>query len=133
MFPPLDLLLDAICSIETHLRPSFCTHLEAHSTTLLPLEAHVGLILSHFCLILASFRSHAGLTFGAMCVRAGGEPVKMMLCVNQETYRDGKAAKMRPGKVAAQCGHATLGCYVSASHLPLPVIYGETLIDCLRV
>ena len=33
-----------------------------------------------------------------------GEPVKMMLCVNQEVYRDGKKTKMRPGKVAAQCG-----------------------------
>ena len=37
-----------------------------------------------------------------------GEPVKMMLCVNQEVYRDGKKTKMRPGKVAAQCGESVL-------------------------
>ena len=47
-----------------------------------------------------------------------GEPVKMMLCVNQEVYRDGKKTKMRPGKVAAQCGHATLGCYLAAERYP---------------
>ncbi len=48
----------------------------------------------------------------------GGEPAKMMLVINQEVYRDGKPTKMRPGKVAAQCGHATLGCYLAAARSP---------------
>ena len=43
-----------------------------------------------------------------------GEIYKMMLIVNMEMYRNGKATKMRPGKVAAQCGHATLGCFKRA-------------------
>ena len=37
---------------------------------------------------------------------------KMILCVNQEL-------KMGKGKVAAQCGHAAVGCYKKASkHCP---------------
>ena len=38
----------------------------------------------------------------------------MMLIVNMELFRNGKATKMKPGKVAAQCGHATLGCFKRA-------------------
>lgn len=42
-------------------------------------------------------------------------PFKMVLCVNQELYdEDGKATKMKPGKTAAQCCHATLGAYKRA-------------------
>jgi peptidyl-tRNA hydrolase, PTH2 family len=55
------------------------------------------------------------------------EPVKMMLCVNQEVYRDGKKTKMKPGKVAAQCGHACLGCYLVAERCPEASRQGEAL------
>jgi PTH2 family peptidyl-tRNA hydrolase len=46
---------------------------------------------------------------------AAHAPFKMLLCVNQELFREnGKPTKMKPGKVAAQCCHAVLGAYKRA-------------------
>mmetsp|Transcript_4270 Transcript_4270/g.6035 ORF Transcript_4270/g.6035 Transcript_4270/m.6035 type:complete len:190 (+) Transcript_4270:174-743(+) len=43
-------------------------------------------------------------------------PYKMLLCVNMELKdENGKATKMKPGKMAAQCCHACLGAYRAAS------------------
>mmetsp|Transcript_3279 Transcript_3279/g.6505 ORF Transcript_3279/g.6505 Transcript_3279/m.6505 type:complete len:200 (+) Transcript_3279:90-689(+) len=58
-----------------------------------------------------------GLPASALCVASKDwgvlhAPFKMLLLVNQELKDStGKSTKMSAGKVAAQCGHATLGAY----------------------